>query len=111
MPAPLQMSQGGALPCERVNLFAARSGLRVRDSTLQLPESGPGRRAHRRAPGREDRTSSYPLLALILILFVPLNKWAASGIVVTPLSGQEQAKSHGRAVHRAVPLSDHGSFS
>jgi hypothetical protein len=36
---------------------------------------------------------------------------SGSGIVVTPLSGQEQAKSHGRAVHRAVPLSDHGSFS
>ena len=36
---------------------------------------------------------------------------SACGIVVTPLSGQEQAKSHGRAVHLAVPPSDHGCFS
>jgi len=34
-----------------------------------------------------------------------LGEWIRS------LSGQDQAKSHGRAVHPAVPLSDHGSFS
>src|ERR1700732_4285546 len=30
------------------------------------------------------------------------------GIVAAPRRCQEQAKSQGRAVHRAVPLSDHG---
>jgi hypothetical protein len=46
------------------------------------------------------------------VLHMTVNRGVPTGCFNSrPLSGPEQAKSQGRAVHLAVPLSDHWSFS